>query len=461
MRCTDNGKCLAISRLRVAVTLNHFKRLILGDQHVPGVAQRTTLFNALALGRTTHELKDYADNADAPPEAKFGMTATSRSWESWFGSQEVRPKDHHIESLNKGAVAWLKSPDLPVGQAQTLPERFYEKLFSGGLSKAMLSDVRSSDPAQILKSRAAAYFPASALHLHLDALELLSYRGSLPKLANEKIVAIAGARIFELLYLRWGDTDATDKWKSVYSQLPSEKLAEWDTLLEADRERRLAEPAFVWQEDPVAAMRRSLARRPSRALLGSEADATPGRIYRLLFAIGADSEFLGDDAVAAWALDLASAGAAAIALYFAGNPYVAPHREQVIIAAIDSLLFGCHIDGVASEHRAHLWGGNVDEMLRAAMSKLDANWGAAGTTSYYAARKSYRTEMHELGFDVEDVYHMGRARSTGTERLAKSRHVGKMPKQSLRVVGGPDCADTDEVPDGLVAQLAKLAGSSK
>lgn len=104
--------------------------------------------------------------------------------------------------------------------------------------------------------------------------------------------------------------------------------------------------------------------------MGRAADITPGRIYRMLFAIGCDTAFLQEDAVLAWALQLATPGVAGVALFYAESPYLKSPNKQPVINAIDLLMMGLQIDGIAGEHRANLLGGEIDEVLHIACKRF-------------------------------------------------------------------------------------------
>lgn len=401
----------SIADLRLRVTVNHFKRVVLGDLHVPGVAQDFALFEALRSIKPQKKRKDYADNDAAHEVAKVGMKVSQRSWTSWFSNSHVRPKLGSITPLDNVATElppWIRPRD---GERLAWPSLFYETLYAGGLLTSMLTGANPNKPRQSLLARATEYRPRSAWHLHLDALELRNFAASMGKIDADDIVKIAGARIFDLLYALWGDVSHPAILNTIYVQLRSDAQARWDAASEEQKAEVLADPLLGLYDEPENELWGRLSRTPNFGLLGRAGDVTPGRIYRMLFAIGSDSKFLQDEALSAWALDLATAGAAGVALYFAGSPYLKPHSEQVIINAIDSLMMGLHIDGVAAEHRANLWGGNVDEALRAAMEETGANWGKAGTANLLAARRAYETEMADLGVKVTDIYKMKQRRS--------------------------------------------------
>ena len=429
---------LTIAQLRLRMTLNHFKRLLLGEAHVPQAAQGRSLFDELAKRDNPTQRRVYIEDEEARPEQKFGMKADARTWDSWFKSPNASPKAASITALDDVALDWLMADRTRGTAPKLLTSGFYRELAFGGLLKTMLEDVRSADPRKILRNRAATYEPVSTLHLHVDALELLNCRESIHGVSQEEIVAIGGARIFDVLFSWWGAMEYPGVLQSAYAGFRSEEREAWKGLSDADRERRRLDPAFVWQDDPEGAVQASLLHKPDLALLGREAQAVPARIYRLLFSIGCDSEFLRDDVLTRWALDLATAGAAAVALFYVNDPYVSPHEEQVILNAIDAVMFGRHVDGVAAEYRSNLWGGDVAEALRAAMENCQADWDIAGNSNFFRARQAYRAELHALGIDVDDLYDLNRPEPRPGSPDSAGTPPTVAPKQYVHLVAPRD-----------------------
>jgi hypothetical protein len=438
---------VTIAQLRLRMTLNHFKRLVLGQVHVPKLAQGRALFEELAKRDNPTPRRAYLENEHARPEQKFGMRADPRTWDSWFKFPNATPKKASIAALDDVAMDWLRA-DLTRGAAPELRKgSFYRELVFGGLLKTMLKDVQSDDPRKILRARAAGYEPVSPLHLHVDALELLTFRESIPDISQEEIVAIGGARIFDILFSWWGALEYPGIVQSAYAGFWSEEREAWRGLSDADRERRRLDLAFVWQDDPEAAVRASLLHKPNRALLGNEVHAVPARVYRLLFAIGCDSDFLREDVLPRWALDLATAGAAAVALFYGNDPYVSPHEEQLILNAIDAMMFGRHVDGVAAEHRANLWGGDVVEVLRAAMNSCQVDWGLSGNSNFYRARQAYRVELLALGIDVDDIFDLERREPRQRSQGSAGTATTSSPKQFVHFVDPRQAAAQPVHPD--------------
>ncbi len=438
---------MTIAQLRLRMTLNHFKRLVLGQVHVPKLAQGRALFGELAKGDNPTPRRAYLENEQARPEQKFGMDVDPRTWDSWFKSPSARPKTTNITALDDVALDWHRAGRSPSAPPELLKGSFYRELVFGGLLKKMLTDVRSDDPRKIIQGRAAEYEPVSPLHLHVDALELLNFRESIPDVSQEEIVAIGGARIFDILFSWWGALEYPGILQSAYAGFWSEEREAWKGLSDADRERRRLDPAFVWQDDPEAAVQASLLHKPNRTLLGQEAQAVPARIYRLLFAIGCDSDFLREDVLPRWALDLATAGAAAVALFYGNNPYLRPHEEQLILNAIDAMMFGRHVDGVAAEHRANLWGGDVVEVLRGAMNSCQVDWGLSDNSNFYRARQAYRAELLALGIDVDDIYDLERRKPRQRSQGSAGTATTSPPKQFVHFVDPRRTAARPERPD--------------
>lgn len=388
--------------MRVAV--HHFKRALL-EYHEPGRHQVTDVFLALEKFGFQEEPNEFRGRAtEDPAAARPTRLWTGKTWRNWFSEDVAVPKLQKLELLDKAAaraIRWVRPCD---STALTLPHNFYAQLVSGGMLKSMLGRTKGDYSAQLLRQRANAYKPLSAWHLHLDALELMSFRDAVPGVENEAIIIIAGERIFELLFSLWGYRTYPGVRESIYVNLASEKLSDWNLLSAKRQQAMLAEPSLLLVDDPEQAVLGHLARKPDRALLGPDGDAPLARVYRLLFAIGSDSTFLQGDALSAWAFDLATACAAAIAMFYSDSPNVTPRREQVVLNAIDSVLFGLHVNGCAAEHRANLWGGDIEEALRDAMQEVRADWEKSGSSNFHRAREAYEAEMLGLGIRVTDIY---------------------------------------------------------
>lgn len=401
----------SIADLRLRVVLNHFKRLLLGIDHVPGAGQGFALFEAMEEIDPVLVRKAHVDDPDPRRGSKVGMKASQRSWDSWFEKSQVRPKSGHIAALDEVAKEfprWFRPRD---GLQMRLPAGFYEDLYERGLLTTMLTDLNPRRSRQNLRSRAESYQPKSAWHLHLDALEVLNFAATIRDIDADEVVNIAGARIFDVLYSLWGDLTHPAILDSIYVQLRSDAQTRWDAKSDDDKDEDLADPLLGLMDTPERELFGRLSRTPNFALLGRASDVTPGRIYRMLFGIASDTEFLRGGALNAWALDLATAGATGVALFYAGSPYLKPIPEQVVINAIDSLMMGLHVDGVAAEHRANLWGGPLEDVLQAAMKEVGAVWTQAGTANLLAARRAYEDEMRELGVRVTDIYKIKQRKS--------------------------------------------------
>ncbi len=135
-----------IVAMRLCITLNHFKRLLLRDEYVPGMAQGFAVFQARDALKPVVNRKAYADNPDADHVLALGMKASRRSWESWFDYAIVRPKSGHIAALDevaKACAGWTRPRD---GVALRLPADFYSQLYEGGLLTKMLRDSSPKRP---------------------------------------------------------------------------------------------------------------------------------------------------------------------------------------------------------------------------------------------------------------------------------------------------------------------------
>ena len=395
----------SMKRLRTRACLNHFKRVLLGERHKPGSAQTNLVFKELAGIRPTSMLgSGRRARTDVDSVSALGMTIAERTWSAWFAKTASQPQSTQIAALDKVALqARLKVLRQSDGAPAQHPASFFYDLVYGGLVETMLSDNVSSHPGRVAHARMAGYQPRSPLHLHFDALELLNFRSPLPEMDGNDVVLLAGSRILSEIQRRWADWGYPGIVDSAYAEMGSKALREWLAWSPDEQETWMTEMGFSNFEEPREASFAHLLKTPDPELLGEEADVSIGHIYRLLFAIAADAEFLRDGRLLTWALDLATASAAAIAMCLAGSLDARPRREQVVLNALDALLFGELVNGEAPVSRANLWGGNVEEALRVAMNVVRADWSCSGTEMFYEARRAYVGEMAALGVSLADI----------------------------------------------------------
>lgn len=400
-----NQRDMTMRRLRTRACLNHFKRVLLGDRHRPGSAQTTLVFKELSRIRPTCDLEPKKrTRADVDSVTALGMTIAERTWSTWFSKNPSQPQSPQIEALDKVALQArlmvLRQSDRTRVQQ---PASFFWDLVYGGLLDLMILENVSKEPLRLAHARIAEYEPRSALHLHFDALELLNFRSPLEKVHGDDIALVAGPRILGKIQRRWGERRYPGILDSAYAEMGSERLRDWLALPSDEQQTWLADTGFAIFDEPQDVAEAHLLQAPKPELLGEEVDAPSGQIYRLLFAVAADTEFLRDGRMRTWALDLATASAAAIAMFYAGSLDMRARREQTVLNALDTLFFGELTDGEAPLRHANMWGGNLEGALQAAMKVVHADWQDHGTEIFYEARRAYLDEMAALGVSLSDI----------------------------------------------------------
>ena len=200
----------------------------------------------------------------------------------------------------------------------------------------------------------------------------------------------------EILHELWRPRDGR-----IYAALSSDTRRQWDS---ASAEERIAIRERFSRFRPgryEACMREGAS--PSWHVVGVGADVHPVHAHRLLFSIGADTEFLQGDRLSAWALDLATAGLASHALAWTDRYRLfgrQVNEERVFLAAIDALMLtgpsvGPENETVTECEARHFV--EIERELDAAMACCESDWRHGGMTGLAGARTSYLNELRELG----------------------------------------------------------------
>lgn len=310
-----------------------------------------------------------------------------------------------LDAVARRAIRW----SLPNGNIeQALPPGFYQDLIDGGLLRTLLAKTGAGEFGHVLRSRATAYKPLSAWHLHFDALELRAFSSDHLDVSWAEIIRVAATRILELLHELWRPGDGR-----IYRQLSSDTRRGWSAASEAER-LAIRERFSRFVPDQFDASMNAGAS-PSWERVGVGPDVPVAHVHRLLFSIGADTEFLEGDRLSAWALDLATSGLAAHALAWTDRYRVLGHQiteERLFLGAIDALLLTsaptevAYLSGETVEAQ-HL--DSIDLVLSSAMSRCDSDWCHSGVTGLHRARAAYMTEMTVLGISLADIEYVSRA----------------------------------------------------
>lgn len=380
--------------VRARLAVSHFKRAVLGDLHLGDRPQSKALFEALEDLAFERAPKALVGSPSFGPLKWLGFELSPRAWEGWFGSQARLPQPGKLHGLDLAAsklISWCRPS---TGEAQPLPEGFYVSMVHAGLLQTMLAPTEAASPSvDLLRTRAASYHPRSAWHLHLDAMELRAFCEDFKGVPWAEIVAVGACRVLEILHRLWRPMDG---W--IYGHLSSGVRLQWAAASNAERDQIRASFAKLKPDRFEASMLAGAS--PSRWVTGIATDIPTVHVHRLLFSVGADSDFLQADRRSAWAMDLASAGMAAHALAWTDRyRQLGRHvtEEQLILAAIDALL----LTAATESEGQHL--DDIDRELRAAMECLPADWSHAGVSGLHCARDAYLTEMAELGLPLTEI----------------------------------------------------------
>lgn len=360
---------LDISVLRLRVAVNLFKSIVLGDLHVAGRPQTSAVFEAIA--KTVGE-----------------CALSDRTWQSWFSDNPCVPKIEKIKVLDTLAASMFQVPGKKcVAANRSLPVRPFSELVHGGLVRRLLAPSKSKQTLPMLIARATDYEPLSPLHLHLDAIEVDALVDGLGEVPWVAVKAIGAQRILEILADRWGPRHGT-----VYSELSSDLRLEWDAASPEDR-TKIREYCSKFKPDLFEHYMRKVPQ-PDWPKIGVEADVSPLHIYKVLFSLAGDPEFLVADRLEAWSLDLATSAFAMHALawtdrYTTFGAHVTD--EMMFWGAFDQLLFEPEPPDLD------------DWDLQGAMAYCNVEGDIAAYEMLLRGRDRYRLELDELGVSAAHV----------------------------------------------------------
>lgn len=365
----ERGMQPDIAMLRMKVAINHFKRLLLGDLHLPAVHQKSATFDE--LGRKCRDV-DIAE----------------RTWKSWFANPPIVPRIGTIQTLDELASCAIRVTSRRGCEEKALPSEFFSQMVHGGLVSEMMKASKSKYPLIALRDRAESYTPISALHLHLDAIEVSALSRGYGKIPWHTVKRVGAERILSILTERWRPRQG-----AVFKELTSDLRLEW----EAADDARKSEIRAVWDRfrPPLFLAQMNAHAKPEWRLTGIDHDVSPLHIYKLLFALAADSKFLRSDRLVAWALDLSTAALAMHALAwtdrYATFDSIPMADELIYWIALDEILFGS--ESLDADNT---------EIIRA-MERLDARWTDEAFGTFSKARETYHSQLVELGISPGEV----------------------------------------------------------
>lgn len=319
-----------------------------------------------------------------------GCEFSDSTWKSWFAEQAPMPQPSKIKCLDQCLIA-LKNVQgtSAVGRySRLLGEGYLLDLTHGGLMAHLLAPTSASDPVDLLTRRAQQYQPRSSLHLHFDAIDVASWCDDVYGLSWSVVTTIAADRVLKLLWDRW-----SPRAGSLYPSLKSDLRIKWENSNEAERKEikegydRLHPGIFNRLMSEIA--------QPDWKRTGVGSDIPNAYVYKLLFSLAAHPEFLVQDRLQAWALDLATSAVAMHAMAWTdryrtmglGTP-----PEKRYWWAFNSILF----DPVPFEE--------VDDLgIALAMENWNADWSEGSLQAFSKARDTYWAELGDLGLPLPIV----------------------------------------------------------
>ena len=358
----NHGHLIDSQKIRFIAALNHFKSMVLQGAHIPNDPQTNALLH----------------------EDMKGLIA-DRTWQSWFAPQppvphlsRIRRLDQYVAQINKcGDVKRTKSicPEFRDG--------YFCELVHGGLMSQLMAPTEASEPIHTLMRRAQEYLPMSPLHLHFDAIDVAGWSQDFSGIPWSVVAAIASDRILQLLDDRWSPRSG-----EVYAGFSSDFSLKWAKADELEREE-------IWRS--VARMKPNLfdhrmkpGASPDWSLLGVSPDIPHEHVYKLLFALAADPDFLVEDRLAAWSLDLATSALAMHALAWTDRyktMALGMPPELQYWAAFHEIFFNPDISEI--DH----W--SIDSVMEC----WPADWSEGSVRVLENARDAYAALLDDLGLE--------------------------------------------------------------
>lgn len=358
---------IPLRRLRQPATVNLFKMGVLGEAHAPGEHQAKEVMQAFAA-------------------AGLDGGLDVRTWKGWFGTSPRRARSDGVMALDR-FVDVSRDPRRNQFPEASPTSHFFVALLEEGLITKLLAPTEAKLPAIALAQRSLEYTPASAIHLHFDAIEAAAMSDGNGEVTWEEVKALAAKRIMELLHKRWSPRHGT-----IYRELTPSLELRWRSADAVQREQILA--AYERLKPNMFDEHRRAAPRPSWDAAGISSDTPAVLVHQLLLAVSTDSDFLIADRFEAWVLDLASAAYAMHAMawserYQTHGLRVTP--ELIFWRAFDLLFLSDEPEDV------------VHDGLAAALDLIGAAWTEDTLATLHRARRWYRRWLADLGLDVPTV----------------------------------------------------------
>lgn len=350
--------------VRQRVAANLLKACLLGDLNIPGKSQARTVMDELYKLGISEE-----------------RVISTRTWERWLSREAVgiAPKIEKIGVMDE-VHALLNMP------AWSHPQGFQE-LVCGGLVRSLLAPTRAKSVWPIMIERATGYFPVSPLHLHLDSIEVLSISGDCSGVPGASVRQLAAARIFELLHGSWSPrggkvfNDFRSNWRLRWDAADPNQRAEMEKRCEAIQPNPMRQWMFAgaW---------------PDWSKVAVPVDVASDHVYKLLFCLPADDNFLVSERLKRWTLDSVTALLALFAHAWADR------YEKFAVSFSPEMAYFIALEAVFLREDPV---GELRGELLPAMEWSDARWTAESWAKFTEGREAYAKFLPLIGLSVAEV----------------------------------------------------------
>ena len=354
--------------LRLHVAVNFFKKQLIGDSHVGTRAQVTFVINKLS-------------------ETIIKPIFSENAWRNWFSDQPVSMKASKARLLDIYAADKFDFCRQRSRKSGGEPSPYFEELIHGGLVSCLLATTKSKQVRQVLFTRAEKYKPISLLHLHLDAVEINTLSENFHDISWKELTEIAGKRILNLLSDLW-----SPRHGSIYDSFSSPLKIQWEAA-DADERKRIRESYARFKPDLFEEKLKEGAQ-PNWSKIGIHSDVAPQHIYKTLFSMAADAEFLVKDRFDSWVFSLATSALAMRAIAWS-NRY-----KTFGVEVTDELLFWSAFDHLLFDSTVK----NVDDWyLRPAMNRCAAEWSEESLINFSDTHRIYHEELDDYGISAQEI----------------------------------------------------------
>ena len=356
----------SMQQLRLRCAVNSFKSVVLKEKHVARQSQVQAMINALE-----HSTEN--------------MSIFDKTWGRWFSEEEHSPQATKLRTLDEIAATLAMGDHYSEKICAT---KGYADMVRGGLMKKLLAPTKSSNPLLVLIGRANDYEPVSPLHLHLDAIEVAGSYTDFGALPWSSVVAVAATRVLECVAERWGARQG-----SVYSTFPSDFYLKWNA---ASPERREEMRSFCRLSSPdlfPALMQPGGT--PDWRLTGVSSDIPSEHIYKLLFSLAADPDFLVADRLQIWVIDMATSALAMHAFAWIDRYTtmgIQRTDEFIYWAAFYEIFF--HAEPIDADGLS----------VALAMERSPATWDESSFTLFKRAREIYHRQLRAWGLSPAEIW---------------------------------------------------------